>query len=196
MTKSKKTSNLQIILPAITAIIVAYIGYLGVINSQKSDPPLVPNPEPTSDEVAIKFTVLDKDSNESIIGATITLQIDVLPSETNVTDTDGVARFFLKPESIGLHGFLRVEANGYITQKRDIDIDVKKPYVIYLESETSSIITKPTTEISTTTEPRIYDFQTCTSLCNGQNISKSFAAGSKKIYAQFNYENFLLVPNI
>lgn len=40
------------------------------------------------------------------------------------------------------------------------------------------------------TLPKVYDFQTCVSLCNGKNSSKSFSEGIKKIYAQFNYENF------
>jgi hypothetical protein len=135
MTKDKKPSSLQVILPVIAAIVVAYIGYLGI--KYQADSSKNSTSESTVDEATIKFVVLDKATGDSITGATIILQIDVMPSETNVTDTDGVARFFLKPESIGLHGFLRIEADGYKSQKRDIDIDEKKPYVIYLEAETS-----------------------------------------------------------
>ena len=135
MTKDKKPSTLQIILPVITAIFVAYIGYLGI--KYQADSSKNSSPESTVDEATIKFVVLDKVTGNSITGATITLQIDVMPSEVNVTDTDGVARFFLKSEFIGLHGFLRIEADGYKSQKRDIDIDEKKPYVVYLEAETS-----------------------------------------------------------
>jgi len=180
---------LQIILPVITAIVVAYIGYLG-IKYQADTAAKESTSEASAGEATIKFVVLDKATGDNITGATITLQIDVMPSETNVTDTDGVARFFLKPEFIGLHGFLRIEADGYISQKRDIDIDEKKPYVIYLEAETSATVSEIPTEISSAVNPKIYDFQTCTSLCTGQNNSMSFSEGIKKIYAQFNYENF------
>jgi hypothetical protein len=38
--------------------------------------------------------------------------------------------------------------------------------------------------------PKVYDFQTCTTLCTGQNSLKLFSEKTTKIYAQFNYENF------
>jgi hypothetical protein len=152
MPQNKKTSIgltlLQVILPGIATIIVAYIGYLGI--KYQSDIPAQPTKN-VINEAVIKFVVLDKTSGENISGATIALQIDVMPSEINVTDTNGVARFFLKPESIGLHGFLQIEADGYKSQKRDIDIDEKKPLVIYLESKDSTLVTPTTPTFTSTT---------------------------------------------
>jgi hypothetical protein len=55
---------------------------------------------------------------------------------------------------------------------------------------TKAVIVETSTNIPSITLPKIYGFQTCVSLCNGQNSSKSFSEGIKKIYAQFNYENF------
>jgi len=136
MKNKKNNPNLIVIIPIIIAIIGCLSATLsgsaseiikGLINISPSE--TISSPV----EAVIKFVVLDKATGENITGATITLQIDVMPSETKVTDTDGVARFFLKPDYIGLHGFLQIEADGYKAQKRDIDIDEKKPIEIYLE---------------------------------------------------------------
>jgi hypothetical protein len=53
---------------------------------------------------------------------------------------------------------------------------------------TKAVIVETPTDVPSL--PQIYGFQACVSLCNGQNSSKSFSEGIKKIYAQFNYESF------
>jgi len=65
-----------------------------------------------------------------------------------------------------------------------------------VNSPTSPPTAPPTTESPAlektpiSNQPKVFDFQTCESLCNGQNGIEAFAGGIKKIYAQFNYDNF------
>jgi len=83
-------------------------------------------------------------------------------------------------------------------EKTPTPLPVPQATVAAVGFETSSVL--PPTAIPTveaiiasptkTNEPRVSNFQACESLCNGQNNSTSFFEKIKKIYAQFNYENF------
>lgn len=157
--ENKNSSKTALI---IVPVIVALIGCFGLIAStaiNKIQLPIVPTSTPTqlpANNVIIKFVVLDKTSQKNISGAKITLQIGIMPSESDITDIDGVARFFLNSENVGLHGFLQVEADGYKFQKRDIDINEKEPIEIYLEPEKPISSQTPTaTLVSTPTKTSI-----------------------------------------
>ncbi len=74
-------------------------------------------------------------------------------------------------------------------EKTPTPLPVPQTTVAAIGSGTSSVL--PSTAIPTkSNEPRVSNFQACESLCNGQNNSTSFSEKIKKIYAQFNYENF------
>jgi len=155
-TENKNGSKIGLI---VVPVIVALISCLGLIASTlinkiqiPAAPTFTPTPLPINHAI-IKFVVFDKTTQKNILGAKIILQIGIMPSQSDITDTDGVARFFLNPEYIGLHGFLQIEADGYKSQKRDIDINEKEPFEIYLEPEKPISSQTPTDTITLTNTP-------------------------------------------
>ncbi len=58
-------------------------------------------------------------------------------------------------------------------------------------SPTKVILIATASQTTSVASPKAYNFQACSTLCTGLNASASFPEASTKIYAQFNYENFL-----
>ena len=70
------------------------------------------------------------------------------------------------------------------------------PVVAPSSSPSEDVVDKPPTALPSVVSPTdetlpiVQDFQSCETLCNGNNSLDSFSEGIKKVYAQFNYENF------
>lgn len=73
-------------------------------------------------EVVIKLEIQDKTSGKNIENAIVSLQIGTEPTVINISGSDGIVRFFVDSEQMGLPVKLSVEVKGYEIYKQEIDI--------------------------------------------------------------------------
>lgn len=119
-------------------IAVAIIGLIGVIFTTvwNSGGDSDPTPVPTVGDFTYQVRVQDKDTNDNIPNAVVTIEVGGQAPLDGITDSTGLARIFVSSSHSGQPGRLIVEADGYIKYRQEIDItEGALPKDILLEPE-------------------------------------------------------------